>query len=318
MNIGRTNELLYKKCMLCPRKCGVDRTKSSRGRCGAGAEIRAARAALHMWEEPCISGTRGSGAVFFSGCPLGCIFCQNSAISHENYGFSVTPEELADIFLRLEDEGANNINLVTAVHFTPGVVTALEAARGRGLKIPVVYNSGGYESVSTLRLYEGLVDVYMPDLKYISPGVSYAYSGVGNYFETAKLALDEMYRQVGGAEFSDGSGATEAGIMTRGLLVRHLLLPGQIEDSLEVIAYLHAHFGDDIYISIMNQYTPPQNGSLPPELRRRVTDEEYGRVVSFADKIGVKHGFIQEDGASSDSFVPEFDGTGILPSIPEA
>ncbi|MCD7776880.1 MAG: radical SAM protein, partial [Firmicutes bacterium] len=222
--------------------------------------------------------------------------------------------ELCDIFLRLEAEGANNINLVTAVHFTPGVVLALERAKSRGLKIPVVYNSGGYESVETLKLYDGLVDVYMPDLKYVASGVSFAYSGTAGYFDVAAAALDEMYRQVGRAEFSDGKGAVERGIMTRGVLVRHLMLPGQTEDSLEVTAYLHSHFGDNIYISIMNQYTPRAGDDLPPELRGRVPPAEYDRVIAFADKIGVKNGFMQDGGSDSPEYVPDFNGEGIISS----
>lgn len=303
----------YHTCTLCPRQCGADRTAGQHGACGMPSELYAARAALHYWEEPCISGERGSGAVFFSGCPLGCVFCQNREISSEHAGFPVTSERLSDIFLRLQDEdGANNINLVTAAHYVPHVVSALERAKARGLRIPVVYNSSGYESVETLHTLDGLIDVYLPDLKYVSPVLSARYSGAPNYFEAAARALDEMFRQVGSPVFADGNGKVEDGIMLRGMIVRHLILPSCTDDSIEVIRYLFSRYGHDIFISIMNQYTPMTGFPLPDELTRGITDEEYSKVVDFACEIGVENGFIQEGGTVEESFVPIFNGEGII------
>ncbi len=306
---------IYKSCTLCPRMCGVDRTVKT-GACGMGTQVYAARAALHMWEEPCISGEvteggrKGSGAVFFVGCPLGCVFCQNRSISRGEGGMPLDADALADVFLRLQDEErANNINLVTATHFTPTVADAVGKAKMRGLFIPVVWNSGGYERVETLSRLDGLIDIYLPDLKYVSSELSARYSHAPDYFAAAKCALDEMFRQVGEPRFS-GGGELPEGIMTRGMIVRHLVLPGHTDDSIEVIRYIHDRFGDGVYISIMNQYTPM--GELPyPELARTVTDEEYDRVVDYAVGIGVKNGFIQEGGAVGESFIPSFDGTGL-------
>ena len=309
----------YENCTLCPRRCGVDRTKNH-GACGMGNAVLAARAALHMWEEPCISGERGSGTVFFVGCPLGCVYCQNRAISRGSGGVhaglpALDTDALADVFLRLQNEQhANNINLVTATHFTPTVAEAIKNAKSRGLSIPVVWNSSGYESVDTLRVLDGLVDVYLPDLKYCSRELSAKYSHAPDYFEVAKRALDEMFRQVGKPEFSDGRTDIEDGIMTRGMVVRHLVLPTHTDDSRDVIRYLHDHFGDDIYISIMNQYTPMGEADHP-ELGRPVTEAEYESVIDFAAGIGVKNGFIQEGGTVAESFVPEFNGFGITDKI---
>ncbi len=304
---------IYRACTLCPRGCGADRTAHRRGVCGMSSDLYAARAALHFWEEPCISGERGSGAVFFSGCPLGCVFCQNREISSDGGGYPITTKRLADIFLRLQDvDGANNINLVTAVHYLPHVITALERAKSRGLSIPIVYNSSGYESVKSLRMLDGLVDVYLPDMKYVSSELSKRYSGAHNYFEVASSAIDEMFRQVGSPVFADGDGLAEEGIMTRGMIVRHLILPTCTDDSREVIKYLFDRYGHDIYISIMNQYTPITGAPLPSELTRPITDMEYAKVVGYARRIGIENGFIQEGGTVEESFVPLFDGEGII------
>ena len=303
----------YENCTLCPRRCGVDRRRI-RGACGMGDTVYAARAALHMWEEPCISCENGSGTVFFVGCPLGCVFCQNRAISRGEGGIPVSTDALADTFLRLQNEQhANNINLVTATHFTPTVAEALRIAKTRGLMIPVVWNSSGYESVETLRLLDRLVDVYLPDLKYFSSELSAKYSHAPDYFEVACAALDEMFRQVGEPQFAEGRTDIEEGIMTRGMIVRHLVLPTHSDDSRRVIEYVHRRFGDSVYISIMNQYTPI--GKLQyPELSRPITDEEYDSVVDCAAELGVTNGFIQEGGTVAESFVPAFDGEGITQS----
>ena len=301
---------LYENCRLCPRRCGVDRTRSH-GACCMGNTVYAARAALHMWEEPCISCENGSGTVFFVGCPLGCVFCQNRTISRGAGGLPVDAGALADIFLRLQNEQhANNINLVTATHFTPTAADAIADAKSRGLTVPVVWNSSGYESVETLRMLDGLVDVYLPDLKYCDPALSAKYSHAPDYFEVAKAALDEMFRQVGEPVFAYGRGDVEDGIMTHGMVVRHLVLPTHTDDSRRVLEYLHRRFGDSIYISIMNQYTPMSE--LPfSELRRPLTEAEYESVIDHAVKLGVVNGFVQDGGTVAESFVPEFDGEGI-------
>lgn len=285
-------------CFSCPRRCGADRQRE-KGFCGERSVIRVTRAAPHYWEEPCISGTRGSGAVFFAGCNLKCVFCQNAAISRGEYGKEVSVEGLADIFLRLQGEGVHNINLVTPTHFTRAVAAALEAAKARGLSIPVVWNSSGYENVEELRRLSGLVDVYMPDYKYRDAALARRYSGAADYPAAAEAALDEMVLQRGGARF-------EGGLMTSGVIVRHLVLPGCTEDSKNVLNFLHRRYGGAVYISIMRQYTP-MRADLPDSLWRRLTDEEYAAVTDFAEKIGIKNGYVQEKEAADASFIPPFD-----------
>ena len=292
-------------CRLCARRCGADRSAGP-GFCGETAVVRAARAALHMWEEPCISGENGSGAVFFSGCPLQCVFCQNRPIALGRTGWEVSCERLAEIFLQLQAKGANNINLVTPTQFVPQIVRAAGIARGR-LRIPFVYNTGSYETAETVRMLKGTVDIFLPDLKYRSPELSARYSGAPDYFETACAAIAEMVKIAGKPRF-DGRG-----IMTGGVIVRHMILPGHTKDSMDVIDYLHGEYGDDIYISIMNQYTPmPGIGEKDPELGRKVTRREYGKVVDYALGIGVGKAFIQEGGTAEESFIPGFDGEGII------
>jgi putative pyruvate formate lyase activating enzyme len=259
-----------------------------------------------MWEEPPISGERGSGTVFFSGCPLSCVFCQNAEISHEHEGKIISTERLADIFISLQSRGAHNINLVTATHFAPKVKDALDIAKRNGLKIPVVYNCGGYESVETLKILEGYIDIYLPDFKYMSNDIAAKYSLCRDYPERAKEALTEMVRQTGAPVFD------ENGMLLRGTVVRHLVLPGCSGDSINVIKYLHEAYGDTIYISIMSQYTPSQRiRESFPELARKLTRYEYSKVVRFAAEIGVKNGFTQYGEAAAESFIPRFDGEGI-------
>ena len=291
-------------CTLCPRNCKAERAEETgAGVCRMGTMPRIARAALHMWEEPCISGTRGSGAVFFSGCGLRCVFCQNERISQKGEGKQVTPKRLSEIFRELEEQGAHNINLVTAAHFVPAVLDALALYRPN---LPIVYNSSGYESVETLRMLDGAVDIYLPDLKYFSPELSAAYSHAPDYFEIACAAIAEMYRQV-----LDPVMDPDTGLMQRGMIVRHLLLPGQAKDSKKILRYLHETYGDHIYISIMNQYTPlPQVADIEA-LNRTVTPEEYDRVLRFAERIGIEQGFRQEGSAACESFIPEFDERGL-------
>lgn len=295
-------------CTLCPRNCKTKREAGETGVCGQTDVLRAARAALHYWEEPCISGTEGSGAVFFSGCNLHCVYCQNKSISAGEAGKEITVGRLVEIFLELQEKGANNINLVTPGHFVPQIVRALTEAKGRGLCLPIVYNTGSYEYVSTLRRMEGLVDIYLPDFKYMNDALGKRYSHAEDYSKVAKAAIAEMVRQTGKPVFEDGD---EDGLIKRGTIVRHLVLPGCVADSKRVVRYLHETYGDDIYISIMNQFTPVAGLERFPELNRKVTKEEYEEVVDYALAIGVECGFIQEGDTAKDSFIPAFDGEGI-------
>ena len=288
-------------CNICPRGCHVRRDRGETGRCLQSASIRIALYYPHMWEEPCISGTRGSGTVFFCGCPLHCVYCQNYRISQSPGGRIVDGEELSDIFIELRDEGVHNINLVTPTHFAPWVAEAIDIARGKGLNLPVVYNCGGYELTDTLKLLSGRVDIYMPDFKYRSQKLAERYSSAPDYFEVACKAIDEMVNQVGPAVFD------EDGLMKRGVLVRHLVLPGSSGDSKDIIEYLHTRFGDKIWISIMNQYTPSGDLSRFPELQRPVSDNEYDEVVQLALMLGIKNAFIQQGGTVSQSFIPPFE-----------
>ncbi len=295
-------------CTLCPRNCRIDRTMGETGVCGQTENLKVARAALHYWEEPCISGEQGSGAVFFSGCALHCVFCQNADIANGTAGKEITRERLAEIFLELQQKGANNINLVTPGHFAPQIVWALERAKRQGLTVPIVYNTSSYENVDTIKSLEGLVDIYLPDFKYMDAKLSAKYSHAPDYSEVAKVVIAEMVRQTGSAEFFDGD---EEGLMKQGTIVRHLLLPGCVQDSKAVIRYLYETYGDRIYISIMNQFTPLASVEKYPEINRRVTEMEYDEVVDYAIGLGVEHGFIQEGGTAEESFIPQFDGEGV-------
>ncbi|WP_405371477.1 radical SAM protein [Phocaeicola sp.] len=268
-------------------------------------KIQVARASLHMWEEPCISGTNGSGTVFFTGCNLKCVFCQNHTIAIGQKGKEISPERLAELFLMLQDKSAHNINLVTPSHYIPGIAKALTIAKHQGLAIPVVYNTSGYDSVGSLALLDGLIDVYLPDFKYVSSTLSRRYSHAADYFQAATQSLAEMYRQVGDPVF-------EGDMIQKGIIVRHLVLPGCTEDSKAVIRYLYETYGDHIFISIMNQYTPLPHVASYPEINRKVTEAEYDEVVDFAIDLGVEQGFIQEGDTAEESFIPEFDFTGLL------
>ncbi len=318
---------LMEDCTLCPRKCHANRLMGQTGFCGQGTNLYAARAALHLWEEPCISGTKGSGTVFFSGCNLRCVFCQNYDIAHSKRGQEITLDHLADIFLKLQEQGAHNINLVTPSHFIPQICVALQTAKEKGLIIPIVYNTGNYEAVESLKYLDGLIDIYLPDFKYYSSHLSMELSHTENYFEQASLALAEMYRQVGKAEFDP-----KTGLMKKGIIVRHLLLPGQTKDSKKILRYLYETYKNNIYISIMNQYTPmPQltkpvtksatNAFCSPTalwedsasflLTRKVTESEYARIIKFAQALGIENGFLQEGETADESFIPAFNYEGL-------
>ena len=286
-------------CILCPRKCGAKRNLGEIGFCGADNNIKIGRYSLHMWEEPCISGENGSGTVFFSHCSLKCVFCQNYRISTEKRGKVVTEDELADIFLKLQDMGANNINLVTPTHYTDKIVEALDIARLKGLNLPIVYNTSGYETAQTLKMLEGYVDVYLPDFKYWRSDIANRYSNAPDYPEVAKSAIAEMVRQTGKARF-------ENGIIKRGTIVRHLLLPGNLYDAKKIIDYLYSTYGDDIYISIMNQYTPLEQVKDMPPLNQKVGKREYDILIDYAANIGIRNAYIQDGETALESFIPEF------------
>lgn len=296
-------------CELCPRRCRADRAAGERGVCGATDTLRLARAALHFWEEPPISGEAGSGTVFFSGCPLKCVYCQNHEISTGNFGIDVSPERLAQIMLELQDQGALNINLVTATHYAHLLPEAIAAARARGLAIPIVYNTSGYERVEAVRELDDLVDIWLTDFKYADAGLGRALSHVPDYPSVAQSALIEMARQL---ERHGGGAARADGTWTRGIIVRHLVLPGHAEDSCRVLDLIWDAVGD-VPISVMNQYTP--NAAMRAaggELARAVTREEYERVLDHADDLGFTQMFWQEGGAVDESFTPPFDTTGVL------
>lgn len=294
-----------KNCILCPRECRINREDGKWGYCGMDSKIYAARAALHMWEEPCISGEKGSGAVFFSGCGLRCIFCQNREIAIGKSGKEISVEKLGEIFLNLEKQGAANINLVTGAHYVPQIIEALEIAKGKGLSVPIVYNSSGYEKVETLKLLEGYVNVYLPDFKYMEVSLAEDFSNAPDYLERAKAAIEEMVRQTGNCVFN------EDGYIEKGTIVRHLILPGHTVNSKKVLEYLHSTYGNEIFISIMNQYTPVYEQKKYTELNRKVTEREYKKVLDYALEIGLENGFWQTGDTAKESFIPAFDYEGL-------
>ena len=306
-------------CRLCPRNCGVNRIAGERGACGMGADITAARAALHLWEEPCISGTRGSGTVFFSGCSLHCSFCQNEPISRGRTGKKISIGRLCEIFFELKAQGAHNINLVTPTHFIPQITSALRMAKEKGLDLPVVCNCGGYESVESLRIWDGLIDIYLPDLKFFSARLSKSICAAPDYFEKAAAALSEMFRQTGEPVFDSD------GLMKKGMIVRHLMLPGHLFDTRKILAYLCSTYGNKIYISLMNQYTPPvstasanADRSAPEAVKRNTSapdhplrEDHYEAMIEFLADHDQENAYTQENGTVSESFIPLFDLTGI-------
>lgn len=290
------------KCTICPRGCHADRDEGKTGYCKETARMRVARTSLHQWEEPCITGKFGSGTVFFSGCALKCIFCQNHNIADSSVGQVFTTEELAKAFLRLQEKQASNINLVTAGHFLEQLIPAINMAKEMGLYIPVVYNSSGYETVEALQRLEGLVDVYLPDCKFFATELSRDFANAPDYFAVASAAIGEMVRQAGEPVFDEATGN-----MIRGVIVRHLVLPGHTTDSMKILKYLYETYQNQIYVSIMNQYTPIIRQDKYPELNRRVTRREYRKVVDYALGLGMENAFIQEGHTAEESFIPEFD-----------
>lgn len=295
----------YEDCLLCPRKCGINRSTGQTGVCGVSSEIKVARAALHYWEEPCISGKKGSGAVFFSGCSLHCVFCQNREISDGKAGKVISKERLSDIFMELAVKGANNINLVTPGQYIPDIVWAVRDARRRGMELPIVYNTSGYEDAKELKLLDGIVDVYLPDFKYMDSALSAKYSRAKDYPSVAKQALSEMVRQQPRVVIDDATG-----LIQNGVIVRQLLLPGHVNDAKAILKYLHDTYQNSIYISMMSQFTPIALKDYP-EINRTVTRREYERLIDYAIKIGITNAFIQEGDVAKDSFIPAFDCEGV-------
>ena len=300
----------YENCRLCPRECNARRSEGSLGVCSESDKLVVTRAALHMWEEPCISGENGSGAVFFAGCPLKCVFCQNYEISRGNYGKEITVERLSDIFIELQEKGANNINLVTPTHYVPHIIKAAEMARGKGLSIPFVYNSSGYEKPETLEMLRGIVDVFLPDFKYFSSATAALFSKAPDYPEVAMKAIDKMYEIAGEPSFEPTTG-----IIQKGVIVRVLVLPAHTNEAIKIIRYLHEKYADQIYISIMSQYTPLPDilpkGSEYDCLRRSLTKREYDKVLNATLDMGVTNAFFQEGEVNKESFIPPFNLEGV-------
>lgn len=296
-------------CRVCPWECGKDRSHGEKGVCRSTARLKVARASLHAWEEPCISGTRGSGTIFFSHCNLSCVFCQNYKISQEGFGEEITVEALARLCLNLQEKGAHNINLVTPAHYLAQLRDALGLAKKEGLRIPVIYNTNAYEEVESLQALAGLVDVYLPDLKYYSDDYAWKYSRVRGYFAKASQAILEMFRQVGAPRFDD------EGLIRQGLVIRHLLLPGLTGDSRKVLQWIAKELPRDVYVSLMGQFTPFYQAGRYPELRRPLTEEEYDEVIGFFFALGLENGFVQELESGDAAFIPEFDLRGVQRDI---
>lgn len=294
---------VLRKCNLCKRNCLVDRYKNL-GYCKQSNKIRIAKACLTYFEEPCISNTLGSGTIFFSGCNMGCVFCQNQKISSKNFGKNISIKRLADIMLELQNNGAININLVTPTPHVIGIIKAIKMAKKNGLKIPIIYNTSSYENKETIELLNGFVDVYLPDLKYFDDTYALKYSKSSNYFETARRVIKKMYEQVGQVEFD------EIGNVKKGVIVRHLMLPNLKEDTKKILSYLYKNYKDNIYISIMNQYTVMDNLEYK-ELKRTIRDSEYNEIIDYAINLGIKNAFCQLENTSSKDFIPNFDLTGV-------
>lgn len=296
---------LLKNCNLCIRRCNIDRINGEIGFCRATDRVKIARASLHMWEEPPISGDVGSGTVFFSNCNLKCVFCQNHEISQESVGIDITIERLADIFLELQDKNAANINLVTPTHYVPHIIEAIDIARAKGLSIPILYNTNSYDSVETIKLLKGYIDVYLPDFKYFNDKYAIKYSNAPRYEENIIPVLKEMYNQVGPVQFDNN------GFITKGIIIRHLMLPGLLFDSKKILDKIYSVFQDNVYISIMNQYTPMFNASKYPEIDKSLNPKHYDSLIDYASSIGITKGFIQESGTNSTAYVPNFNFEGI-------
>lgn len=295
---------ILNSCKVCPRSCGINRNERL-GFCKSGASVKLAKAYGHMWEEPCISGTKGSGTVFFSNCNLRCVFCQNHDISQESTGREVSIQRLSEIFLEQQERGFHNINLVNPTHYAPQIIEAIKISKSKGLTIPIVYNSNGYETTDTIDALEGFIDIYIPDFKYFNDKYAIKYSNAPDYFNIASACISRMVEQTGPCKFD------EQGIMTRGVIIRHLMLPGLLFDSKKVVDYIYKSFGDDVYLSLMNQYTPMFHAKDYPEINKRLNPGHYDSLIDHCLEIGYKNAFIQESGTDTTDFVPDFDLSGI-------
>lgn len=287
------------KCNLCNRKCNIDRD-IHKGICGANNKIKIARASLHYWEEPCISGEKGSGTIFFSYCNLQCIYCQNYELSQNHIGKEITIEEFSDICINLQNKGANNINLVTPTHYVPQIIEGLKLAKKKGLTIPIIYNTSSYETIDTIKMLDGYIDIYLPDLKYYDDYYAICYSHVKDYFKVASSIICEMIKQVGTPRFDKN------GMIIKGVIVRHLCLPGLMDDTKKILKYLYDTYQDDVYISIMNQYTPVKKFNRYQNLNRILSEEEYDEIINYALDIGITKAYIQEGETQKESFIPDF------------
>lgn len=308
MNLFKGSIMLdayLKNCTLCPRNCGVNRLNGIKGYCQSGKEIKVARAALHHWEEPCISGDSGSGTVFFSNCNMRCVFCQNHDISQQGIGKEISIERLSDIFINLQNLNALNINLVTPTHYVPQIIEAISLGKNKGLAIPIIYNSSGYENPDTIKLLSESIDVYIPDIKYFNSKTAMKYSNAPDYFEKASDAISTMVAQTGKVQFDKN------GIIKKGVIIRHLMLPGLLFESKKIIDFIFRTFGDDVYISIMNQYIPMHKASEYPEINKNLNQKHYEALIDYAQNLGVKNGFIQDMESASKDFIPHFNLEGI-------
>ena len=290
-----------KKCMLCPHMCKVDRLSGCKGRCRCDDKVKIALASTHYYEEPCISGVNGSGTVFFSNCNLNCMYCQNYEISQLGKGKEITTQHLAEIFIKQQAKNVNNINLVTPTMYVPQIIEAIKIARGKGLNIPIIYNSNGYENVETIKLLEGYIDIYLPDLKYYSDELAKKYSKVDKYFQNAVLAIKEMQRQVGNPVFD------ENGIIKRGMIIRHLILPNYIVNSKRILKYIKENFDENTYISVMAQYFPTYKAKNDDKINRKITKKEYKEIENYMYMLDFKNGYMQELGDHEEEYVPKFD-----------
>ena len=294
-------EELFNKCMLCPRECKVNRNNNEIGYCRASSKMKIGGYHLHLWEEPIITGEKGSGTIFFSYCNLGCIFCQNYDISLNSVGEDISNQRLSEIMLELQENGASNINLVTPTHYLPSIKESIILAKRKGLSIPIIYNTSGYEKIESLRLLKGLIDIYLPDFKYYDDNLGIKYSKVNNYFAYTSSSLEEMYQELGKCKYD------KDGNLVSGIIVRHLVLPGHIEDSKKVLKYLYDKYQNNIIYSIMNQYTPIRKLDTP-NLNRKVSKEEYDNLIDYAYNLGIRECFVQEEESQSESFIPNFKG----------
>ena len=290
------------KCKICPHNCGVNRLNGNIGRCKSNGNIKLAMASIHNFEEPCISGENSSGTVFFSNCNMNCVFCQNYKISQQGLGREISIEELAEIFIDEQNKNAENINLVTPTMYVYHIIEAIKIAKNKGLKIPIVYNSNGYENVETIKKLKGYIDIYLPDLKYYDDDLAFKYSGVKNYFENATSAIKEMYNQVGSPVLD------ENGMMKKGLIIRHLVLPNNLQNSKDVLKWINDNIDKKVFVSVMAQYFPTNKAKDFPEINRKLTKEEYEEIENYLYSLDLDNGYIQELGEHEEEYVPDFEG----------